>query len=109
MRKNPTNPPKHLSTAARKWWKAIMAEYRIDDPVGRLLLQTALEAFDRMKIAAVVLDKEGPTFTDRYGQARPHPAATVETNNRSQMMVALKALNLDLEPQRDGPGRPPGA
>ena len=85
-----------------------MEEYQIDDPVGQLLLQTALEAFDRMKIAAAVLNKKGVTFCDKYGQARPHPAATVEANNRSQMMIALKALNLDLEPIRDGPGRPPG-
>ena len=108
MRKISTNPPKHLTPAARRWWRSITEEYEITDAAGLLLLQTALEAFDRMKIASAVLDKEGVTFTDRYGQARPHPAATVEANNRSQMMIALKALNLDLQPTRDGPGRPPG-
>ncbi len=85
-----------------------MSEYQIEDAAGQLLLVTALECFDRMKAASAVLDAEGPTFTDRYGQARPHPAATVETNNRSQMMTALKNLNLDLEPIRDRVGRPGG-
>ena len=80
MRKTSLNPPKHLSAAARKWWRALISEYEIADAAGLLLLTTALEAFDRMKAAGAVLDEEGPTFTDRYGQARPHPAATVETN-----------------------------
>ena len=85
-----------------------MSEYRIEDAAGLLLLTTALECFDRMKSASAVLDEEGPCFSDRHGQARPHPAATVEANNRSQMMIALKNLNLDLEPLRDRVGRPGG-
>ena len=108
MRKTYFNPPKHLSAAARKWWRVLMSEYQIEDAAGLLLLTTAMECFDRMKAAGAVLDEEGPTFTDRYGQARPHPAATVETNNRSQMLSAIKQLNLDLEPLRDRVGRPGG-
>ena len=108
MRKPTIGPPKHLSAAARKWWRALVGEYEITDAAGRLLLATALEAFDRMKAAGAVLDAEGVTFTDRYGQARPHPAATVEANSRSQMMTALTKLNLDLEPLRDRVGRPGG-
>ena len=108
MRKTSVNAPNHLSAAARRWWRAIMGEYQIEDAAGLLLLTTALECFDRMKSAGAVLDQEGPTFTDRYGQARPHPAATVESTNRSQMLSAIKQLNLDLEPLRDRVGRPGG-
>ncbi len=108
MSKTSLKPPKHLSAAAKKWWRALMSEYQIEDAAGLLLLATALEAYDRMKAAGAVLDEEGPTFTDRYGQARPHPAATVEATNRSQMLGAIKQLNLDLEPLRDRVGRPGG-
>jgi P27 family predicted phage terminase small subunit len=108
MRKTSINPPKYLSVAARKWWRALMGEYQIEDAAGLLLLTTAMECFDRMKAAGAVLDEEGLTFTDRYGQARPHPAATVEANNRSQMLGAIKQLTLDLEPLRDRVGRPGG-
>ena len=108
MDKASLTPPKHLSAAARKWWRRLMGEYRIEDAAGLLLLATAMECYDRMKSASAVLDDEGPCFRDRHGQARPHPAAAVETTNRSQMMTALKNLNLDLEPLRDRVGRPGG-
>ncbi len=69
MRKTSLNAPKHLSAAARKWWRAIMGEYQVEDAAGLLLLTTALEAFDRMKSAGAVLDQEGP----RDRGAAPNP------------------------------------
>ena len=41
-------------------------------------------------------------------QPRAHPLLAVERDSRAQMLAAMKALNLDLEPPRDGPGRPGG-
>jgi hypothetical protein len=59
-----------------------------------LLLQTGMEAFDRMKAAAAQIESDGQTIADGFGQA--------------QLLAALKSLNLDLEPLRDGPGSPGG-
>jgi hypothetical protein len=42
----------HLSVDARRWWRKLIEEYDIDDPAGLLLLQTGMEAFDRMIAAA---------------------------------------------------------
>ena len=98
--------PKHLSQDARRIWDQIMDEYQIDDSAGRLLLQTALEAFDRMKSAAARIDADGEAIEDRFGQIKPHPLLPAERDARSQMLSALKQLNLDLEPLRDAPGRP---
>lgn len=103
-----SSAPKHLSPAARKWWRAITSEYAIDDEAGRLLLQTALEAFDRMKAAGERITADGEAITDRFGQVKPHPLLPAERDARSQMLAALKQLNLDLEPLRDRPGRPGG-
>ena len=102
------NPPKHLSRAAKIWWRKIQDEYALEDQAGQLLLQTALEAFDRMKQAAAKIEVDGPQVHDRFGQLKAHPLLTVERDSRAQMLSALKQLNLDVEPLRDGPGRPAG-
>ncbi|GMR20200.1 MAG: hypothetical protein BMS9Abin36_0795 [Gammaproteobacteria bacterium] len=101
-------PPKSLSTEAAKWWKKLAKEYVLDDEAGLLLLQTAFEAFDRMRQAQKQINKEGLTIKDRFGQDKAHPLCTIERDSRSQMLQALKTLNLDIEPLRDGPGRPGG-
>jgi P27 family predicted phage terminase small subunit len=101
-------PPKVLSTEARTWWKRLVSEYAIDDDAGLLLLQTAMEAFDRMRVAQEAIREDGVTVLDRFGQRKAHPLLPAERDARSQMLAALKALNLDVEPLHDRPGRPAG-
>lgn len=101
--------PTHLSTAAKKLWNDIFTEYAIDDAAGRAILRAALEAFDRSQDARKAINKDGMTVTGRDGQKRSHPLQTVERDNRAAFLAGLKALNLDLEPLRDGPGRPGGS
>ena len=103
-----TKAPVSLTKEATNWWERLTKEYAIEDEAGFLLLQTALEAFDRMKEAQKVVSKEGMQVKDRFGQPKAHPLLTVERDSRAQMLMALKSLNLDLEPLRDGPGRPGG-
>ena len=101
-------PPKALSLAARRLWRALVAEYRLDDVAAMAILTAGLEAFDRAAAAKELLDADGPVVTDRWGQRKVHPAASVERDSRAAWMSALKQLNLDVEPLRDGPGRPGG-
>jgi P27 family predicted phage terminase small subunit len=108
LRNSNGKAPKQLSPEARKWWRKLRDEYAIDDVAGLLLLQTAMEAFDRMRAAQAAIEEEGATVVDRFAQVKGHPLLCVERDARASMMAALKALNLDLEPLRDGPGRPPG-
>jgi P27 family predicted phage terminase small subunit len=105
---NSPKSPKSLSREAKTWWRKIQAEYGIDDEAGLLLLQTACESFDRMRSCQAEIDRDGQVVKDRFDQDKPHPLLSVERDARSQMMQALKQLNLDLEPLRDGPGRPGG-
>jgi len=101
-------PPRGLSPEARRWWHALVQEYAIEDHAGLLLLGQAMQAFDRAQEAKKLIDTEGLTVVDRFGQHKAHPAATVERDSRAAMISALRALNLDLEPLRDRPGRPGG-
>lgn len=95
-----------LSAEAENWRQRIIAEYEITDDAGLLLLQTALEAFDRLRNCQRDIGEAGETITDRFGQPKPHPLLAAERDSRAALMAGLKALNLDIEPLRDGPGRP---
>jgi P27 family predicted phage terminase small subunit len=100
-------PPKGLSLAARQRWKQLLGEFHIRDAAGLMILEAALRAFDRAEQARGVLDAEGVVTLDSRGRPKAHPAASVERDNRAAFLAALKQLNLDIEPLRDGPGRPP--
>ena len=94
--------PKHLSKPAKTWWRKIHKEYSITDQAGLLLLQTAPEAYDRLKEAQETIGKDGLMVKDRFGQDKSHPLLTVERDSRSQMLLALKALQLDIDPSQEG-------
>jgi P27 family predicted phage terminase small subunit len=108
MKKSKSRAPAGLSVEARAWWRQLQAEFAIEDPGGLLLLQTALEAFDRLRGARALIDRDGVVITDRFGQSKPHPAATIERDARTAMLTALRALNLDVEPLQGRVGRPNG-
>lgn len=100
--------PVGLSSAAKRLWRGLVQEYALDDVAALAILTAGLEAYDRAASAKVLLDRDGPTVTDRWDQQKAHPAASVERDSRAAWMAALKQLNLDIEPLRDGPGRPGG-
>jgi P27 family predicted phage terminase small subunit len=101
--------PSHLSKEAKKIWSEILAEYDISDAAGLRILRVALESFDRAQAARTAIDKDGMTVTDKFGQVKPHPLLPIERDSRAAFLAGLKALNLDLEPLRDKPGRPGGS
>src|SRR4051794_759408 len=94
-------PPAKLPPEARGMWQQLQQEYGIVDEGGRVVLAAACEAFARMREAQALVDKEGLTVEDRFGQKKPHPAIIVERDMRTQILAALKQLNLDLELPRD--------
>ncbi len=64
--------------------------------------------FDRMRGCQKAVSDDGAMVKDRFDQLKPHPLLATERDSRAQMLFALKALNLDVEPLRDSPGRPGG-
>jgi P27 family predicted phage terminase small subunit len=100
--------PAHLSAEAKKIWREILAEYSIEDAAGLRIMRVSLEAYDRMQAARKKIDKQGLTVADRWGQLRSHPLLPIERDSRAAFLAGLRALNLDLEPLKDRPGRPGG-
>jgi DNA-binding MarR family transcriptional regulator len=97
-----------LTPEAQKLHEKLRKEYGIEDSGGLLILQTAFEAFDRMRAAQRAILQTGMSFTDRFNQLKANPLLTIERDARAQYLAALKMLNLDTEPSQNGPGRPPG-
>jgi len=83
-------------------------EYGITDLGGVSLLSAAAEARDRAEAARAAIERDGQTIKDRFEQVKPHPLLAAERDARAQFIQAMRALNLDVEPLRDGPGRPGG-
>lgn len=96
-----------LSDEAATLHRDLAKDYGITDSGGLLLLQTACEAFDRMRQAQEIIAKHGAVVPDRNGQLKTNPAAGIERDARAAMLSALKALHLDLEPVQPV-GRPAG-
>jgi P27 family predicted phage terminase small subunit len=100
-------PPKKLSREAKAWWSKIVGTWDLDDP-GLMLLESALEAFDTMRDAQAMLAKDGAVVKDRFGQLKSHPACLIERDAKGTLLRTMRALNLDLEPLNNKPGRPAG-
>lgn len=77
-------------------WASLREQYDIDDVAGLLLLTTAMRSFTRAERARAIVDKEGETLRDRWGQSKVHPAAAVERDARAAMLTALRALHLEV-------------
>ena len=109
LKESRQSPPKDLSRAAQEWYRRLTTEFEIRDEAGLLLLETAMRAYDRAETARSLLERDGVTISDRWGQTKVHPAAAIERDARSGLLAALRALNLDVEPLRDRAGRPPAS
>ncbi|TVS18132.1 MAG: hypothetical protein EA417_04330 [Gammaproteobacteria bacterium] len=100
--------PADLAGEGLELWNGVASEYGICDAGGLQLLAAAARAAQRAQEARQAIERDGLLVSDRFGVLRAHAAVRIEQDARSQMLQALKQLHLDVEPLRDGPGRPPG-
>jgi P27 family predicted phage terminase small subunit len=103
----PPPAPKYLSAPAKRWWKRLHEEYELNAPDQLLLLESALQGFDRWKQAQAIIDKDGLVLEDRFKQKKIHPAALAERDAKQTMLRALRQLGLDIVAPNEI-GRPPG-
>jgi P27 family predicted phage terminase small subunit len=101
-------PPRDYSPEAKRVWRELMENWNLD-PAARPLLDTVCRALMRVREAQQLLARDGLVVRDRFGQAKPHPAAAIERDAQQTLLRNLRALNLDLEPLHDRPGRPGGS
>jgi P27 family predicted phage terminase small subunit len=85
--------PEHLTRASREWWDKLTAEYAFDASARRLLV-LACEAFDRCAAARETLDRDGVTYTDRFGAPRARPEVAIERDSRLAFLRLVGALGL---------------
>lgn len=99
-------PPKHLSRRMQAYWRAIVSDFLLA-PHQLELLRRTCEAADRADEARELLDKQGLTVTDRYGQTKPHPAVNIERDARLALARLIRELALSPEEPPEPHGRPP--
>lgn len=92
---------------AEQMVRKLATEYGIRDAGGRAILAQIKSARIRQLQAEEHINANGAVIEDRFGQPRPNPSCAIERAARHQILSALRLLNLDLEPLRDAPGRPP--
>ena len=99
-----SGPPADLAEPEAEMWRRLQSEYALEDAGAVVLpgllcrnLQLARECRERV-------EQDGKVTP----AGREHPLLKVMRDADKAAATALRALNLDLEPLRSGPGRPPG-
>jgi P27 family predicted phage terminase small subunit len=100
-------PPPHLGDTGKALWRDLQAAFDLVDTDAQLLLDVCCQAYERALEARAAINREGLQTADRFGQFKPHPLLPVERDSRGQVMAAVKALGLNVEPLQPM-GRPPG-
>lgn len=100
-------PPRGYTAAERKLWRDAHVGWDLD-PLAVPILDSGLRQHKLWRKAERLMELEGIVIRDRFGQSKPHPASTIARDAHAGFLRAMKALNLDLEPLHDRPGRPPG-
>lgn len=97
-----------ISNKGKKLKKSILSDFDISDRGGLEILDRAIESFCRMRAAEELIDVEGLTVVNRFGEKKEHPALNTERKARAQFLLAIKQLNLDVLPPNHRIGRPGG-
>ena len=101
-------PPAYLGATGADLWREIVKVYVFDDRGAYETLAQACSAADRAEACRVQINNDGELIRTKSG-VRDHPLIKHELAARAFVVRTLARLGLDLEPVRDGPGRPPGA
>ncbi|MBM7045223.1 P27 family phage terminase small subunit [Rhizobium lusitanum] len=106
MPENPLpKPPKHLRASTAKWFRSVVEAFDLEAHDVRLLTLAA-ESWDRGQQAREIVDRDGMTFEDRFGQPKARPEIGIERDSRISFARLLRELGLGIGAPDDG--RPPG-
>lgn len=88
--------PIELSATAQGIFDEIAGQWDLSPPV-RVLLRLACEALTKAEQADAITAVEGLTIGDAKGAAKPHPAALLARDYRSQASTTLQRILSNLE------------
>jgi phage terminase small subunit len=94
--------PLHLSKKTREWWQRIVEAYEFQDFELRLLT-AAGESWDRKEAARQIIEKDGLTYVDRFGQPATRPEVAIERDSRLAFFRCIRQLALSEERPEDRP------
>ncbi len=100
--------PKNLKRTGKKFWVKMLTDYEITDSAGLQYLLRACESLDLIDECQKRIEKEGFTTIGSRGIVKQHPLLATLRDANSAFLQSMKALNLDLEPLKEGRGRPGG-
>jgi phage terminase small subunit len=103
-KKTTNTAPKHLSKESAEFYRKTVDTFELDDH-HLLLLVKAMEAQDLAEKCRKILDKEGLTYTDRFGAPRARPEAKILNDSRNAVKNIFRELGFDLAD--DNGSRPP--
>lgn len=98
-------PPAHLRSATKLFWRWVTAQYELEPPHTNLLT-LAYEALDRCAEAREILAREGLTVKDDRGNPRPHPLLSAERASQVAHARLMREIGLDATGNANSP-RPP--
>ena len=105
MKKIP-NPPKHLSTITKKWWRDVLKGFEFD-PSELPLLEAAATAWDRANEARRLIEENGLTIIDRFKQVKANPACGVERDSLATYARLIRQLGFAQSEDYEKAMRPP--
>ena len=103
----PNAPPRQLGKHGMQLWRAVTAEYAIEDAGGVEMLCEAAQALDRAEECAAAIARDGVSLRLKAGLTKDNPLLKHELAARAFVVRTLARLGLDVEPVRPI-GRPPG-
>ena len=78
--------------------KRILDEFQFDAEDGSLeKLVAAGEALDRTRQAREIVDQNGCTVTNKYGEVKTHPAVNIQRDFSALFVKIMRELNLSEE------------
>jgi P27 family predicted phage terminase small subunit len=89
-------PPRHLQPTTKRWWRSVVDEWVLNEHHVRIL-SLACEAWDRGQQAREILEREGLTYVDRFGQPTARPEVAIERDSRLAFARLVRELDLDSE------------
>ena len=107
--RKPPRAPAGLGKHGRQLWKTIQSEYAIEDAGGIAHLSSACRAEDDIQRMRQTVSTDGDVILDRFNQKAPHPLLAAIRGLEQVRRQCLRELNLNIEPLKDRPGRPPGS